>query len=69
MASYAHVDDNGLCDNVIVLDPSSDYPMDGLYALDDIDPMPWIGWSFDGKNWAEPTDPALENPDDPIYNS
>lgn len=57
---WAHVT-NGECDNIIVLDPatSNGYPMDGLVEVDGLNPMPGIGWRYDGNNWTVPPAPTL----------
>lgn len=57
---WAHVA-GGSCDNIIVLDPatSNGYPMDGLVEIDGLDPMPGIGWRYDGSNWTAPPNPLL----------
>lgn len=64
MPDYADVDDQGVCVNVIVADESfrplfaqafPDHRMIG--PLDDLDPIPGIGWTFDGTNWTAPVTP------------
>jgi hypothetical protein len=50
---YAVVVDN-VIDNVVVCD-DPDYAAEmGWYALAGLDPMPWIGWTYDAGKWSAP---------------
>lgn len=52
---YAVVEDNTIVNVVVCDDPG--YAADqGWLALDGLDPLPWIGWTYDGTNWNPPED-------------
>lgn len=61
MARFAQIDkDSRAVINVIVAESGSDY-FATEYALgfewveiDGMDPMPWIGWSYDDDTFSEP---------------
>lgn len=60
---YAQIKD-GIIKNTIVLDDMSllNVFLDGfdyLLRVDDLDPQPSIGWSYDGSNYAPP--PEIED--------
>ncbi|WP_370290226.1 hypothetical protein [Nocardioides sp.] len=55
-ARYAHIGPDGVCDNVIVLNPDDPdgYPLTGLVPIEGLTPMPWIGWTYSGGSWTRP---------------
>lgn len=58
--NYAEVEDNVII-NVVICDDGEYAAEMGWYALEGLDPMPWIGWSYDGGTWSPP--PEAEPPD------
>lgn len=51
--NYAELD-GGTIVNVLVCD-DPDYAAEmGWYALAGLDPMPWIGWTYEGGEWHAP---------------
>jgi hypothetical protein len=53
---YAVIEDNVIV-NVVVCD-NPDYAAEQgwqrIYGV--LDPLPWIGWTYDGTNWNPPPD-------------
>lgn len=46
--------EDGQVANVIVLDPDSDYPRDGLVRVDQLEQRPGVGWTYDGDTFTPP---------------
>jgi hypothetical protein len=50
---YADLVGNTIVNVVVCDDP--DYAAEmGWYALAGLDPMPWIGWTYEGGTWSAP---------------
>jgi hypothetical protein len=53
---YAVLDNNTITNVVVCDDP--DYAAEqGWYTLAGMDPMPWIGWTYDNGTWSAPPEP------------
>jgi len=56
--TYAQISD-GVVENTIILDDVSLIPQfaagfDYFVRIDELDPVPGIGWSYDGNNFSPP---------------
>lgn len=57
---WAHVNDQGVCDNIAVFDentPMQYFP--GYIDVDALDPRPGIGWHYEDGTWYAPPNPML----------
>jgi hypothetical protein len=50
---YAEVEENTIVGVFVCDDPQYAEEM-GWYALEGLDPMPWLGWTYDGETWSAP---------------
>lgn len=58
--TWAHVNDQGVCDNIAVFDENT--PMEyfpGYTNIDGLDPSPGIGWHYQNNTWYAPPNPTL----------
>lgn len=51
--NFAEVED-GVIVNVVISDDLEYAVALGWVPLDELDPMPWIGWTLDGETWVPP---------------
>lgn len=59
MENYAIIK-NGIIQNTIVWDGLSNYTPQGLpINISNINPVPGIGWGYDGTNFANPNPPII----------
>lgn len=56
---YAEVTDDTVTTVAVCDDPAHAEEM-GWVLIEDLDPMPWIGWTRDGEAWKAP--PADDEP-------
>ncbi|HEU5046081.1 MAG TPA: hypothetical protein VFT75_18320 [Nocardioidaceae bacterium] len=57
---WAHVNDQGVCDNIAVFDENT--PMEyfpGYIDVDALVPRPGIGWHYENDTWYAPPNPTL----------
>lgn len=63
--TWAHVNDQGVCDNIAVFDentPMQYFP--GYININGLDPSPGIGWHYENDTWYAPPNSTLTaNPD------
>lgn len=59
MANYAVIEEE-ICTNVVVCDDPAYAADHGWVALEGIEPLPWIGWRYDGSQWSAPPEPKDE---------
>ena len=56
--TYALCDDTGLCVNAAICDDPAWAANQGWLDITNLNPQPWIGWTWDGTSWIAPPDPT-----------